>query len=360
MAVAMSGGVDSSMAAALCVEAGYDVVGIMLRLWSEPGAAGANKCCTAGAIDDARSVADRLDIPFTVLDASSAFKAIVVDPWLQRSAALDTPNPCFTCNLRVRFGYLLERAVALGADSLATGHYARTKAHADGTVSLRKGRDPDKDQSYVLHRLGQDALRRAVFPLGEMTKVEVRAEAAARGLHVAARPDSVDLCWVGADGAAGFLDRHLPAETAAAGPIVDESGRRVGQHRGLARYTIGQRRGIGVALGAPAYVIGRDTSTNTLVIGGEDALMMRQVRVADVHWIRGAPPSGPARISAKIRYRAPGADATWTPTADGAEVMFDQPQRAPTPGQGLVVYAGDEVLGGGTICEQGVAAGWGG
>ncbi len=351
VAVAMSGGVDSSVAAALCVEAGHDVVGIMLRLWAEDGARGQNKCCSLGAIEDARAVADHLGIPFTVLDARADFKAIVVDDFLAASAAGDTPNPCFGCNRRMRFGWLLDRARALGLDSLATGHYARVEGGVDGPWRLLRGLDPAKDQSYMLHRLDQDRLSRACFPLGGMTKPEVRALAARFGLPVAERPDSVDLCWTGPGGASGFLQRHLPPEQLEPGPIRLADGRVLGRHEGLPLYTTGQRRGLGVAAGRPLYVIGREAEDKALILGDRAQLDRRRLRLTDFHWIGGQPPREPLRVEAQIRYRAPAQPAELRPDADGrhAEIRFDEPVRAPATGQGLVAYQGQAVLGGGRI-----------
>lgn len=353
----MSGGVDSSVAAALLVEAGHRVFGIMLRLWAEPGAAeDANRCCTLGAVDDARAVADGLNIPFSVIDIRDAFKATVVDAFLAAAAAGDTPNPCFTCNRSVRFGLLLDAAVALGADALATGHYARTRRRPDGTIELLRGVDATKDQSYVLHALDQAQLARAVFPLGDRTKVDVRALAERIGLPVAHRPDSVDLCWTAPDGAAGFLGRHLPAAAMAPGEIVDASGRVLGRHAGLPRYTIGQRRGLGVAGGAPLFVVRRDRARNALVVGPSEALAVREVAVRRMHWSAGAAPAGPVRVTAQVRYRAAAAPAVLTPLPDGgARVAFDDPVRAPAPGQGLVAWIDDDlvVLGGGPIALEG-------
>lgn len=350
VAVAMSGGVDSSVAAALCVAGGYRVFGVMLRLWAEPGAAAPNRCCTLGAIDDARAVAHALDIPFQVLDATATFKRVVVDAFADAAAAGDTPNPCFTCNRRIRFEWLLEHARALGADHLATGHYARVVAGPGGGRRLGRGVDAGKDQSYVLHRLTQAQLARAVFPLGDYTKPEVRALAARFGLPVASRPDSVDLCWTGPDGVAGFLGRHLPAEALRPGPIVDTAGRAIGQHQGLPRYTVGQRRGLGVAAGAPVYVVARDATRNALVVGPAEALGRRRVAVRDMHWSAGAPPPAPLRVAAQVRYRSPAAPALLIPgPGQTADAVFDMPQRAPAPGQGLVAYVDDAVIGGGVI-----------
>jgi tRNA-specific 2-thiouridylase len=360
VAIAMSGGVDSSVAAALCVAAGFETFGIMLRLWSEPGATGANRCCTPDAVADAQAVADVLGIPFYVQDVAQDFKRAVVDDFLAAAARGDTPNPCFACNRRVRFGLLLERARAVGADLLATGHYARVDQVADGRWRLRRGLDPAKDQSYVLHQLDQARLSRALFPVGGMAKPDVRRLAEAVGLPVADRADSVDLCWVGEGGLGGFLERHLSEEHRRPGPILDEEGREVGRHEGLPRYTLGQRKGLGVALGKPVYVVARDAARNALVVGTNEALWAREVRVGAMHWQSGAPPvvvgaavesPGPGLpVLGQVRYGAAATSARLWPTADGgARVLFDEPVRAPTPGQGLVLWLGDEVLGGGPI-----------
>lgn len=350
VAVALSGGVDSAVAAGLCVRAGHRVVGIMLRLWSEPGGPG-NKCCTLGAIDDAAAVADRLGIPFHVLDARDVFKAAIVDAFAAASAAGTTPNPCVACNRSVRFGFLLDQATAVGADVLATGHYARIEPDHDGTLRLLRGVDRDKDQSYVLHRLDQARLARALFPVGARRKAEVRALAAEMGLAVASRADSVDLCWVGEGGVGGFLSRSLPAEALAPGPIVDRSGRVLGEHRGLARYTLGQRRGLGVAAGAPRYVVAKDAARNALVVGPASSLDGTTVSARDWHWVAGAPPPGDSwRVKIQARYRADAIGATLEPGPDGtATCVLDAPVRAATPGQALVAYREDVCLGGGVI-----------
>ena len=368
--VAMSGGVDSSVAAALCVEAGHDVVGIMLRLWAEPGATGANKCCTLGAIDDAEAVAARLGIPFSVLDITDRFYDVVVKGFVEQAARLETPNPCFTCNREIRFGFLADQAVALGADYLATGHYARVRRDDAGSYWLHRGLDPMKDQSYVLYRLSQPQLARAMFPVGELTKTEVRAQARRFGLEVASRPDSVDLCWTGPDGVRGFLTRQLAAREpldegpgprssappAASGglrpgPIVDgETGALLGRHEGLALYTVGQRKGLGIAIGTPRYVLEQRAADNTLVVGSPEALLAADLHVGNMHWTAGHPPAAPFSALAQQRYKATAAPARVEPLgADEARVTFDTPQRAPTPGQGLVLYDGDRVLGGGLI-----------
>jgi len=354
VAVALSGGVDSAVTAALAVAAGYRVFGVMLRLWAEAGAEGENRCCTRESVDDARAVARTLDIPFQVLDAREVFKREVVDPYVAAAAALDTPNPCLLCNQAVRFGFLLRQVAALGADVVATGHYARVERDPDGRVRLLRGVDPRKDQSYVLHRLGQDQLARSWFPLGNRTKVEIRALAARRGLPGAARPDSEDLCWVGAGGVAGFLARHLAPGVAVPGPILDPDGQTIGRHDGLPFYTLGQRRGLGLSGGAARYVIGRDPARNALLVGPDERLQATEVMVRDLHWIAGAPPPVDAALTAQIRYRAAPAPAAVVDVGAGtARVRFEEPQRGPTPGQALVLYDGDVCLGGGLIAAPG-------
>jgi len=350
----MSGGVDSAVAAALCARSGARVLGLMLRLWSEPEAQSGNRCCTPDAVDDARAVADLLGIPFQVFDAREVFQQHVVEPFVAASAAGSTLNPCLACNRHVRFGTLLRHAVGLGADTLATGHYARVLRDREGVWRLLRGVDPTRDQSYVLHVLGQAELARALFPVGEIAKARVRELARELGLPVAARPDSTDLCWVGDGGVDGFLERRLGAGALPPGPILDGAGRRLGTHRGLARYTVGQRRGLGLSAGRRMYVGRLDTERNALIVVPEDALGAREVRASDWHWVAGAP-AGPApwRVSAQIRYRAPAAAAWLRPTADGMLAVFDHEQRAPTPGQGLVAYAGETCLGGGLVVGPG-------
>jgi len=357
VAVAMSGGVDSSVAAALCAASGNPVVGIMLRLWAEPGARAENKCCHPGAILDAQAAASILGIPFNVLDATDVFYETVVEPFLAAAAAGDTPNPCFSCNRQMRFGYLLGQARALGADFLATGHYARVGRDAEGRHTLLRGLDPAKDQSYMLHRLGQEELRHAAFPVGGYTKPQVRLLAAHWGLPAATRADSMDLCWTGADGVAGFLTRRLPTGLVREGAIVDRAGRELGRHHGLPTYTLGQRRGIGVAGGAPLYVTDLDREQNRLVLGPEEDLLTVGLRLDRLHWVSGAPPEPDAPLEAMVRYRSTAVPARLRPLDDGTALLrFATPQRAPTPGQGLVLYQGERVLGGGRIDRRLTAA----
>jgi tRNA-specific 2-thiouridylase len=348
--VAMSGGVDSSLAAALLQEQGYEVIGIMLRLWAEAGPA-ANRCCTPDAVADARRVADLLGIPFYVRDYKEIFKKTVVDFFTETYARGLTPNPCLLCNRQIRFGHLLDEALALDAAYLATGHYARVRRAAGGETQLLKGIDSAKDQSYVLHRLGQAQLAHALFPVGEYTKPEVRSMARARGLPVSDRPDSQDLCFLGNGDYREFLSRHAPG-AAQPGPILDTAGRELGEHRGLPYYTIGQRKGLGIAAPQPLYVLALDTTRNAVVVGTADELGRRALTAADVTYVGGQPPAGPVSVTAKIRYKAPGAAATLMPLPEGrARVQFDEALRDITPGQGVVFYQGEVVLGGGTITE---------
>jgi tRNA-specific 2-thiouridylase len=346
--VAMSGGVDSSMAAALLLEQGYEVIGIMLRLWAEAGPA-ANRCCTPDAVADARRVADVLGIPFYVRDYKEIFKTTVVDYFTQTYARALTPNPCLICNRQIRFGRLLDEALFLDAAYLATGHYARVRQVEDGTYELLKGIDPAKDQSYVLHRLGQRQLAHALFPLGDYVKSKVREMAHARGLPVFNRADSQDLCFLGNGDYREFLSRHAP-QAPRPGPILDTTGRTLGEHRGLPYYTIGQRRGLGIAAPQALYVLALDPRRNGVIVGRAEELGRRELVAVDMTYVSGHPPANPLRVTAKIRYKAREAPATLTPQpGNRAHVRFDASLRDITPGQGVVLDQGALVLGGGTI-----------
>jgi len=352
--VAMSGGVDSSVSAALLVEAGYDVVGVMMRLWAEESGpdSPANRCCTPDQMADARRVAALLDIPFYVVDMQAAFKQHVVDFFLDSYRAGVTPNPCLSCNRHIRFTHLLQHALALDAEFLATGHYARVAQAENGTLQLLKGVDPAKDQSYVLSVLRQDQLAHAMFPVGSHTKAEVRALAERFGLPVASKGESQDLCFLADGDYRRFLRDHTP-ELIAPGPIVNQAGEVLGQHSGLPNYTIGQRKGLGIAAPEPLYVLRTEPARNALVVGYRAELGDERLRVSGVNWIAGTAPDGPVRAGVKIRYKAREVPATITPLADGgAEVVFDQPVRDATPGQGAVFYDGEWVLGGGVIGRQ--------
>jgi len=355
VAVAMSGGVDSAVAALLLVQQGYDVLGLMMRLWAEEDNAytdgkespRANRCCPPQGVEDARRVAQLLDIPFYLLNYEREFKAAVVDPFVAEYAAGRTPNPCLACNRHIKFGRLLERARSLGADFLATGHYARI-VQSEGRYCLLKGADRRKDQSYVLYMLGQRELGQLLFPLGELTKDEVRARAAQAGLPVGEKPESQEICFVGDEGYHSFLSRQAP-ETVRPGPIVDTAGRVLGQHKGLAFYTVGQRHGLGLATGEPLYVLQLDPARHALVVGPEEALGQRELIAGQVSFVAGQVPAI-SRVTAKVRYKAPEAPGTLLPLEDGrVRFAFDQPQRAITPGQAVVFYQGEEVLGGGII-----------
>lgn len=346
--VAMSGGVDSSVAAALLVEQGYEVIGVMMRLWSEPAPTAENKCCSLEAVDDARRVAARLGIAFYLLNFEQVFKRHVVDFFTDEYAAGRTPNPCLACNRHIRFRFLLQHALSLGADAMATGHYARV-LQRDGRYHLLKGVDPAKDQSYVLHMLGQVELSRVSFPIGGYPKSEVRAMAAARGLPVASKHDSMELCFLADNNYRRFLHEHAP-DALVPGPIVGTDGAILGQHGGRPLYTLGQRKGLGIATGAPLYVIGTDSAHNTVIVGDREGLYRDRLTVRDVSWTADTPPDAPIPVEVKIRYKATGAPATVYPLGhDCAEVVFAAPQRAITPGQGAVFYDGDETLGGGII-----------
>jgi tRNA-specific 2-thiouridylase len=354
---------------------------MMLRLWSEPGVIEddgvvrvvQNKCCSLESVDDARRVARKLDIPFYLVNVEQEFKENVVDYFYQEYVAGRTPNPCLTCNRHIRFTLLLNRALALDAEFLATGHYVRVDTDPlTGKRRLRRGLDREKDQSYVLHVLNQKQLTHACFPLGPYTKLQVRAMAAERGLTVAAKPESQDICFVAQDDYRGFIDRyavalaekeplgvgattqandmiHLPKP----GPIFDLSGKSLGRHRGLAYYTIGQRKGLGITSLEPLHVLKIDSEQNALIVGPAKELEKTSCTVAKMHYISGETPSEPFKALARIRYKAPEQEAVVT-LLDGqcAHVTFSRPQRAITPGQAAVFYGGedgDEVLCGGII-----------
>jgi tRNA-specific 2-thiouridylase len=350
--IALSGGVDSGVAATLLVEQGYEVVGAMLRLWVErgPDETRTNRCCTPEAVKRAHRVADLLDIPFYLINAQATFKERVVDVFVAEYAAGRTPSPCIPCNRTVRFGMLLNRALALGADLMATGHYARLR-QVDGRRQLLRGRDPLKDQSYFLHTLTQRQLAHVLFPLGELTKEEVRVIARQRGLPVAEQPESQDLCFLADGDYRRFLAEQAP-HLFQPGPIRDTSGRVLGQHQGLPAYTIGQRKGLGIGAAEPLYVLAIEPEENALVVGPEEELGRDECLVEEMHYVSGETPADPFRATAQIRYRAHPVAATVTPQPQGkASVRFDSPQRDITPGQFLVLYEDNVVLGGGVICS---------
>lgn len=350
--VAMSGGVDSSVAAALLVEQGYDVVGMMMRLWSEPSVdttcSTHNRCCTPDQLDDARRIADQLGIPFYVLDTRDVFRSTIVDFFIEQHRMGVTPNPCIECNRSIRFDWLYNHARALDADYLATGHYARITQNADGIHQLRRGIDGGKDQSYVLSVLNQEHLAHTLFPCGDYTKPQIRELAAKFGLPTASKHDSQDLCFLGDGDYRRFLRENAP-EMMQAGPIVLKDGTIIGEHTGLANYTVGQRKGLGVYGAEPLYVLTVNPYRNALIVGTREELGQDSLTAARVNW-QQAQPSDPFRAQVKIRYKAQPADALVTPLDDGrVNIRFDTPLRDITPGQGAVIYDGDLVIGVGII-----------
>ncbi|MGB7339370.1 MAG: tRNA 2-thiouridine(34) synthase MnmA [Phototrophicaceae bacterium] len=348
--VAMSGGVDSSVAAALLVEQGYEVIGMMMRLWSDEAMGGAehNRCCTPEQMADARRIADHLGIPFYVLDTKDVFRATVVQFFIDAHRDGFTPNPCMECNRHIRFEYLQQNALALGADYLATGHYARIHQD-DGLYTLKTGIDDNKDQSYVLSVMGQYELSHAMFPIGEYPKSEVRKLAAKYGLQVESKKDSQDLCFLGNNDYREFLQVHAP-ETMVSGPIVLANGEQIGTHEGLVNYTIGQRKGLGLNSNTPLYVIAKNPYRNALIVGTRDQLGHDELIAGRVNWVSDQAPTAPFRAQVKIRYKSDAQPALVTPIgSDRFAVKFDEPLRDITPGQGAVIYDGAQCLGGGQI-----------
>jgi tRNA-uridine 2-sulfurtransferase len=349
----MSGGVDSSVAAALLVNQGYDVIGMMLRLWSEPGSDNFNRCCAPDALELAGRVSSKLKIPFYAVAAQQIFYEKVVKHFLNGYAQGLTPNPCLICNRHIRWQFLLSHAISIGADFLATGHYARLRKSKNGRVQLLRSIDKNKDQSYVLHALKQEQLTQTLLPLGNLTKKEVRQLAEDFDLPVANRPDSQDLCFLDNKDYRDFLLRHLP-EVQNPGHIVDRLGKVLGQHQGLAFYTIGQRKGLGLSFPHPLYVLEKDALKNVLIVGSDDDLGKSELIANNVNWIAGKPPEKPFKSQVKIRYKATLTQAIVSPLGDqGAQVMFEEPLRAITPGQAAVFYSGDVCLGGGIIQPAG-------
>jgi tRNA-uridine 2-sulfurtransferase len=344
--VALSGGVDSATVAGLLAEAGVRVIGVTMRLYDARGTSASvgGRCCGPRDVEDARRVCAHLGIPFYVANYEDEFRARVVDDFVAEYTAGRTPNPCVRCNQHIKFTPLLRRARALGADALATGHYARL----DGTRLLR-ARDPRKDQSYFLFNMPREARAHVRFPLGALTKDEVRAHARRLALPVADKAESQEICFVPDGDYAAFVAARAPA---AAGDVVDEAGRVLGRHDGVHRFTVGQRRGIGVAAGEPRYVIGIDALTRRVTVGARDALAQSVIEVDDVTWTE--PPAAPVRARVQIRYRHEAQPALVEPLGGGrARVTFDAPERGPAPGQAAVFYDGDAVVGGGFIVGGG-------
>jgi tRNA-specific 2-thiouridylase len=348
--VAMSGGVDSSVAAALLVEQGYDVTGVMLKLWKGDDANSNSGCCNLGAAEDARRVADVLSIPFYVLNFADHFEATVRRDFHEQYLAGRTPNPCVRCNHWVKFDALLDKAGALGAEVLATGHYARVDRH-DGSYRLRRGVDASKDQSYVLWMLTQQQLARCLFPVGSQEKTVTRAIAEDLGLRTARKPDSQEICFVRDGDFDAYVGESLPG-AAVPGPILDGSGAVVGTHRGIGRYTVGQRKGLGIALGRPVFVTAIDAQTNAIRIGDRADLGTSEVTLAECSFVHE-----PRRGRVLVQYRAHG-DA-YPAEVDGTTIRFEKPVEAAAPGQSVALYSEDdpdELLGGGIIHSTAPAA----
>lgn len=343
--VAMSGGVDSSAAAALLVQQGYDCDGAMLKLAPNED----SRCCSADDAEDARQAATRLGMRFYVFNETDRFRRCVMDRFTAEYAAGRTPNPCIDCNRELKFGALLDRALTLGYDYIATGHYARVAYDAEsGRYRLLRGAERRKDQSYVLYQLTQHQLAHLLLPVGDYDKPAIRDKAREAGLDNADKGDSQDICFVPDGDYVNFLQRQ--GLTLTPGDFLDEAGCVLGRHRGLPCYTIGQGKGLGVAVGRHVYVLEKDRDRNAIVLGDDAALYASSLLASHVNWISGQIPAAPVRCAAKTRYSQVETPCTAYPLPDGGlRVVFDQPQRAITAGQAVVLYDGDEVLGGGTI-----------
>lgn len=347
--VAVSGGVDSSVVAALLTEQGYPVIAVMLHLWSEQGKECENKCCTPQAMEEARKSAERLGIPFHTIDASEIFRKQIVQYFLDGYAHGNTPNPCVICNREIKWGLLLDKAKGLGADYLATGHYVVRELDPNGKVLIKRARDTAKDQSYVMSMLTQAQLQHTLFPLGSYLKSEVRDLARSFHLPMAEKKDSQDLCFVSDASYKDFLLRNAP-HVALPGPIFDKFGTLLGQHQGLAFYTIGQRKGIMISSAEPLYVLEKKADENALIVGPAGELQQSEIFAEGVNWVSGEQPSQAFRAEVKIRYKSEGLAATIFPLANKKiKIELDQPVRDATPGQFAVFYNGDLVLGGAEI-----------
>jgi tRNA-specific 2-thiouridylase len=352
--VAMSGGVDSAVAAGLLVQQGYDVVGITMRLWTHEDAearTNQKRCCGVEDVDDARAAAEVLGIPHYTMNLEEEFGRKVVDYFVGEYARGRTPNPCLACNEHVKFRALLDRAIALDADYLSTGHYARVR-HGEHGVELHKALDDSKDQSYVLYTLQQTELSRLLFPVGEYAKVDIRKMAFDMGLPLHDKPDSAEICFVPGNDYRAFLAERLPQHP---GSIVDLTGAVVGSHDGVAGYTIGQRKGLG-AFGDKRFVTQIDPELNVITIGDEEDLLAHSLVTESPSWVAGKPPAREFDAEVKVRYKSPPVPAHVRVEGDALRIDFARPQRAVTPGQSAVLYEGSRVIGGATISHS-VSAG---
>lgn len=343
--IGMSGGVDSSVAAFLLQQSGYDCIGCTMRLYCPAGAEEPN-------LDDARSIADRLDIPFHIVDGQEPFHRLVIGDFIRSYESGVTPNPCICCNKHLKFGYMLDQAMEMGANFVATGHYARIRQDTTtGRYLLYKAADPAKDQTYFLYSLTQHQLAHILFPLGDLTKGEAREIAEVQGFVTARKKDSQDICFVPDGDYVAFIKEYT-GKAYPCGNYLDLSGKVVGRHQGAISYTIGQRKGLGIALGAPVYVCHKDMENNTVTVGPNDALFHNALRAKDFNWIPFPALTSPMTVTAKIRHSQHEQSATVYPEENGTvRVVFDASQRAITPGQAVVLYQGDMVIGGGTITE---------
>lgn len=350
--VAMSGGVDSSVTAALLQDQGYEVVGMMMRLWSEEGRSAQNRCCTPESMGIARQVAGILDIPFYAVDAKDVFRSTVVEYFLDGHRNGNTPNPCLACNQHIRWEFLLNQALSIGAEFMATGHYVRLKRQAGKKVRLFEAVDRGKDQSYVLSVLNQSQLQHALFPLGNLKKSEVVEIAKERNFPSAESKESQDLCFLAGDDYRDFLSRNAP-NLAQAGPILNRQNEVLGQHSGLVNYTIGQRKGIGISRAEPLYVLGKRQKDKALIVGSREELGTQSLQSGPVNWLSGKSPAQSFSGEVKIRYSATKVPAMIQAQSDQSVIIeFEEVVRDITPGQAAVIYKDEEVLGSGLILSS--------